>query len=83
MNEFQKVYEQTRHITPNALRWLTVVRAALAGGTVNEGEVQKALAAGGGGIGELLETIGELEETDTQELVESLEGGFDPFGRLI
>ena len=82
MNDLQEVYEQTRHISPNALSWLAVVRQALADGTVDESQVQAALAAGADGVGELLGTIGELEETDTQELVESMEG-FDQFGRLV
>ena len=83
MNDWQLLYEGTRHVTPTALLTVARLRLGLAAGAVTEDQVAKALAAGAGGIGELLETLEETEETDTQELVESMEGGFDPFGRLV
>ncbi len=83
MNDWQLLYEGTRDVTPTALLTVAQLRVALADGAVNEDQVTKALAAGGDGIGELLETIGDTEETDTQELVESMDDGFDPFGRMV
>jgi thiamine monophosphate synthase len=81
VNDLQKVYEQTRHITPNTLRWLAVVRGAVADGDVTEDQVQEALAAGADAVGELLESIEEAEEAegDAEEFSES----FNPFGRLV
>jgi len=83
VNDWQLLYEGTRDVTPTALLTVARLRLALAAGTVDEDQVAKALASGAAGIGELLEALGETEETGTQELTESTDGGFDAFGRLI
>lgn len=83
MNDWQLLYEGTRDVTPTALLTVARLRVALAAGTVDEGQVQKALAAGAAGVGELLETIGELEDSGNRELVESMDDGFDPYGRIV
>lgn len=83
MNDWQLLYEGTRDVTPAALLTMARLRLALAAGAVTEDQVAKALAAGADGVGDLLESIDGAEETGGQELVESMQGGFDPFGRLV
>lgn len=83
MNDWQLLYEATSDVAPTALLTVARLRQALAAGAVTEDEVAKALADGAGGIGELLEAAGETEETDTEELIESMNDGFDQFGRLV
>lgn len=81
MNDWQRLYEGTRDVTPTALLSVARLRLALAAGALDKDQVQSALAAGAAGVGELLETI---EATgDTQELVESMDDRFDPFGRMV
>ena len=83
MNDWELLFERTRDVTPTALLTVARLRLGLAAGAVNEDQVTKALAAGADGIGELLEVIGGMEETDLQGFFESMDDGFDPFGRLV
>jgi hypothetical protein len=83
MNDWQAVYEGTRHVTPAALLTIARLRAALADGAVTGDQVSAALAGGGDGIGELLESAYPEDVSGTESFAENFEESFTPFGRLV
>lgn len=84
MNDWQRVYEGTRHVTTAALLTVTRLRLAVALDKVSEDQVQEALAGGGDSIGALLEaTEAPAAHAGLEEFAEAVDYSFSPFGRLI
>lgn len=84
VNDWQLLYEETRHVTPGALLAMARLRALLAGAAVSDDQVQAALAVGAAGVGELLEAAEAPEmRARLEEFNEAIDDSFDAFGRLV
>jgi hypothetical protein len=74
VNDWQTLFDGTRHVTAPALLTVARLRSALADGTVTEDQVSAALAAGEDSIAELLESAddaGGHRAGQVEEFIES------------